>query len=60
MLIGALCKYYDTLAANGLLEKRGFSRVSVRYRIMLTPDGRLAAIEPCCRTVTVKDKKKKL
>lgn len=57
MLIGALCKYYDTLAANGLLEKRGFSRVSVRYRIMLTPDGRLAAIEPCCRTVTVKDKK---
>lgn len=57
MLIGALCKYYDTLAGNGLLDKSGFSRVSVRYRIMLTPDGRLADIEPCCKTVTVKDKK---
>ena len=57
MLISALCKYYDTLAGNGLLDKRGFSRVSVRYRIMLTPDGKLADIEPCTKTVSFKDKK---
>ena len=57
MLISALCKYYDTLAKNGLLEKSGYSRVSVRYRILLTPDGRLAAIEPCSETVSAKDKK---
>lgn len=57
MLISALCKYYDTLAGNGLLDKSGFSRVSVRYRIMLTPDGKLADIELCFRTVPDKDKK---
>lgn len=57
MLISALCKYYDTLAGNGLLEKSGFSRVSVRYRILLDPDGKLAAIEPCTGTVHDKDKK---
>lgn len=56
MLIDALCSYYDTLAANGQLEPDGFSRVSVRYRIMLSPDGRLTAIEPCCKTVSIKDK----
>lgn len=56
MLISALCKYYDTLAAAGQLDKSGFSRVAVRYRIMLTPDGKLAAIEPCCKQVPIKDK----
>lgn len=60
MLIGELCSYYDTLAANGLLEKNGFSRVSVRYRIMLTPEGTLAAIEPCSSTVQTKDKSGKV
>lgn len=60
MLISALCSYYDTLAANGKLDKSGFSRVSVRYRIMLTPDGRLAAIEPCSSTVPITDKSGKV
>lgn len=47
MLISALCNYYDTLAKSGRLDKPGFSHVAVRYRILLTPDGNLAAIEPC-------------
>ena len=47
MLISALCSYYDTLAKSGRLDKPGFSRVAVRYRILLTLDGNLAAIEPC-------------
>lgn len=47
MLISALCNYYDTLAKSGRLDKPGFSRVAVRYRILLTPDGNLSAIEPC-------------
>ena len=57
MLISALCSYYDTLAKDGRLEEKGFSRVSVRYRILLTPDGELAAIEPCLSRVPAKNKK---
>ncbi len=57
MLISALCSYYDTLAANGLTDKSGFSRVGIRYRIMLTADGKLAAIEPCPKIEKNRDKK---
>lgn len=57
MLISALCSYYDTLAANGLTDRSGFSRVGIRYRIMLTKEGRLAAIEPCARIEEIQDKK---
>lgn len=57
MLISALCSYYDTLAANGLTDRSGFSRVGIRYRIMLTKDGKLAAIEPCAEIKDITDKK---
>ncbi len=57
MLISALCSYYDTLAANGSTDRSGFSRVGIRYRIMLTKEGRLAAIEPCAEIKDVTDKK---
>lgn len=57
MLISALCSYYDTLAANGSTDRSGFSRIGIRYRIMLTKDGRLAAIEPCTETEKIQDKK---
>lgn len=57
MLISALCSYYNTLAEGGRLGRTGFSRVAVRYRILLTPDGELAAIEPCLSRDPVKNKK---
>lgn len=57
MLISALCSYYNTLAEGGQLEERGFSRVAVRYRILLTRDGEIAAIEPCLKPDPVKNKK---
>ncbi len=57
MLISALCSYYDTLAANGSTDRSGFSRVGIRYRIMLTKEGKLAAIEPCARIEETQDKK---
>ncbi len=57
MLISALCSYYDTLAANGSTDRSGFSGVGIRYRIMLTKEGKLAAIEPCAEIKDIKDKK---
>ncbi len=57
MLISALCSYYDTLAVNGLTDRSGFSRVGIRYRIMLTKEGKLAAIEPCSEIKDITDKK---
>ena len=44
MLIKALCDYYDVLAKKGLVLPDGYSKIPIKYKIVLTPEGKLAGI----------------
>lgn len=57
MLIGALCKYYDTLAGNGLIDTEGFADQSVTFMILLNPDGSVADIVDYVEEVKIETKK---
>ncbi len=47
MLIKALCDYYDVLAEKGLVVPDGYSEVSIKYKIVLTPEGQVDKIVSC-------------
>ncbi len=57
MLISALCKYYDTLAANGLIDTEGFAEQIVTFMIMLNPDGSVADIVDYVEEIKTETKK---
>lgn len=50
MLIKALCDYYDVLAKKGLVLPDGYSKIPIKYKIVLTPEGKLAGIISCQET----------
>ncbi len=47
MLIKALCDYYDVLAEKGLVVPEGYSEVPIKYKIVLTPEGKIDKIISC-------------
>ena len=50
MLIKALCDYYDVLAEKGLVVPEGYSAVPIKYKIVLTPEGKIDKIISCQKT----------
>lgn len=50
MLIKALCDYYDVLAEKGLVVPEGYSEVPIKYKIVLTPEGKIDKIISCQKT----------
>ncbi len=50
MLIKALCDYYDVLAEKGLVVPDGYSAVPIKYKIVLTPEGKIDKIISCQKT----------
>lgn len=50
MLIKALCDYYDILAAKGLVLPDGYSEIPIKYKIVLTPEGKIDGIISCQET----------
>ena len=50
MLIKALCDYYDVLAEKDLVLPEGYSEVPIKYKIALTPEGKIDSIISCQKT----------
>ena len=50
MLIKALCDYYDVLAEKWLVVPDGYSKVPIKYKIVLTPEGKIDKIISCQKT----------
>lgn len=60
MLIKALCDYYDTLEKKGTVLPDGFSKVGIKYKIALNPDGSIATIINSQKEIITEDKKGKV